>query len=345
MLLRNCWYVAAEPAEVGERPLARQLLGEPVVMYRRADGAPVALEDRCCHRRAPLSHGRVEGDHLRCGYHGFLYEPSGKVAWVPGTERIPSGARVRSFPMLEKHGYLWIWMGDAELADAALVPDFHWNAAPGWTSGGALLPMKCNAMLVVDNLLDLSHPPFLHANSIGSTDDTSPELTWERGEGFVRGVRIARDIQPTPRLRKMGVKSNIDTDKVMTYLPACNVVLEITQTIREPWEGPGAYHAFILNAMTPETGSSCHYFWRNCRDWDTGNAELTKFLCGATAGAFEEDKAMLEAQQASIDLDPGAPEVSIKGDLGSIQARRLLQALLDEQEGTEKARRQRAVSA
>jgi phenylpropionate dioxygenase-like ring-hydroxylating dioxygenase large terminal subunit len=304
------------------------LLGEPVVLYRRSDGTPVALEDRCCHRRAPLSRGRVEGDDLRCGYHGFLYEPSGAVVWVPGTDRIPSSARVRSYPVVEKHGYVWIWMGDAALADEGEVPDFHWNTAPGWTSGGALLPMKCNYMLVVDNLLDLSHPPFLHANSIGSADDTNPELTWERGERFVRGVRIARDIAPTPRLRKMGVKSNIDTDKVMTYLPAGNVVLEITQTIRAPGDGPGAYHSFILNAMTPETESSCHYFWRNCRDYEIGNAELTKFLCGATATAFEEDKAMLEHQQAAIDLDPEAPEVNIKGDLGSIQARRLLQSLL-----------------
>ena len=71
-----------------------------------------------------------------------------------------------------------------------------------------------------------------------------------------------------------------------------------------PGDGPAAYHSFILNAMTPETESSCHYFWRNCRDYDIGNAELTKFLCGATAGAFEEDKAMLEHQQSTIDREP-----------------------------------------
>jgi hypothetical protein len=148
----------------------------------------------------------------------------------------------------------------------------------------------------------------------------------------VKGTRIARNISPMPRLVKMGVTSNIDTTKIMTWTPAANVVLEITQAIRDPWEGPPAYHSFILNSMTPETPTSCHYFWRNCRDWDIGNADMTKFLCGATAGAFEEDKAMLEATQATIDLDPSAPQTDIKGDAGGLAARRLFERLMKDEQ-------------
>ena len=77
--LRNQWYCAAFGDELRDGPLGRVFLDEAVVMYRKADGAPVAFEDRCCHRRAPLSKGRIEGDNLRCGYHGFLYDATNKL--------------------------------------------------------------------------------------------------------------------------------------------------------------------------------------------------------------------------------------------------------------------------
>src|SRR6185312_664238 len=103
--LRNQWYCAALSHEIKEAPLGLIFLGEPVVMYRKSDGTAVALEDRCCHRRAPLSRGQVEGDNLRCGYHGLLYAPGGKVIWEPGQEKLPPGAQVRSYPFVEKHGW------------------------------------------------------------------------------------------------------------------------------------------------------------------------------------------------------------------------------------------------
>ena len=104
--LRNQWYCAAFGHELKQEPMGRMLLNEPVAMYRKADGTPVAFEDRCCHRRAPLSHGKVEGDNLRCGYHGLLYDATGAVIWAPGQDRLPSGARVRSYPVVEKHGWI-----------------------------------------------------------------------------------------------------------------------------------------------------------------------------------------------------------------------------------------------
>src|SRR3954469_10918708 len=134
MFVKNCWYIAAEARELAREPLGRIYLEEPVVLYRKADGTPVALEDRCCHRRAPLSKGKVEGDSLRCGYHGFLYEPGGRCTWVPGTDRVPSNARVRSYPVVEKHRWIWIWMGEAAKADPAFVPDLHYNDSTGWAS-------------------------------------------------------------------------------------------------------------------------------------------------------------------------------------------------------------------
>ncbi|HUB94855.1 MAG TPA: Rieske 2Fe-2S domain-containing protein, partial [Stellaceae bacterium] len=225
--LRNQWYCAALSKEIGRTPLARTFLGEPVVMYRASDGAAVALEDRCCHRRAPLSRGAVEGDNLRCGYHGLLYEPGGQVIWAPGQDKLPPGARVRRYPLTEKHGWTWIWMGDPALADPEAAPAFHWYDAPGWASVGSCLPVKANYLLLVDNLLDLSHLAFLHIKTIGAGDDTAPELTWERGPNFVRGTRIARNLSPSTRQLAQGDNLKTDTTKIMTFTPPAIVVIEI----------------------------------------------------------------------------------------------------------------------
>jgi vanillate monooxygenase len=264
MYLRNQWYCAALAHEIGKAPLGRVFLGEPVVMFRTADGTICALEDRCCHRRAPLSLGKVEGDNLRCGYHGFLYDASGRVVWVPGQDRVPPDARVRSYPIVDRHGYVWIWMGDPALADPAKAPDFFWNDDPAWAAWSGYLPIACNYMLLVDNLMDLSHVPVLHAGLLGVAEDTQPDLVWERGTDWARGTRIAKDLNPPERWRMEGIDHKIDQKKVMTYTPPANVVIEITTT--EAGRKSGAAGTlnqtfFVLDSMTPETETSCHYFF------------------------------------------------------------------------------------
>lgn len=104
----NCWYVAALSDEVGEGLLARRLLDKHVVLYRRASGEVVALEDRCVHRAFPLSEGRLDGDRVVCGYHGFSYEPDGCLADVPSQENVPPGARVPAYPVVETAPFVWI---------------------------------------------------------------------------------------------------------------------------------------------------------------------------------------------------------------------------------------------
>jgi len=306
-------------------------LNEPVVLYRTQDGTPNALEDRCCHRRAPLSKGKVEGDGLRCGYHGFLYDAAGACIWIPGNSKIPPGARVRTYPLCERHGYIWIWMGDPALADAAAVPDFHWNIDPEFAAVSARLEMKCNYLLLVDNLMDLSHVPVLHADTIGSAEDTDPDLTWERGADFVRGTRIAANLSATARMRSEGITGSVDQVKVMTYTPPANVLVDVTtnESGLPPGAKPNLNHRMvILDAMTPETESSCHYFWAACRNTNIHDHELTASLQRQIAFAFDEDKDMLEAEQRIIDLAPDAPQVDIPGDAGGLQSRRFLSELI-----------------
>ena len=331
MYLRNTWYCAAETKELGHEPLGRVFLNEPVVLYRKADGAPIAFEDRCCHRRAPLSKGKVEGDGLRCGYHGFLYDATGACVWAPGQTHVPPDARVRAYPLCERHGFIWIWMGEPARADVSTVPDFHWNHDPAWAPTGGHLSVDCNYLLLVDNLMDLSHVPVLHIETIGSVEDTEPDLAWERGPNFVRGTRFATDRSVSARMRSEGIDCNIDQTKIMTYTPPANVVIDIATT--ETGVAPGAvaklnHRMIILDAMTPETETSCHYFWAACRNMRIDDDALTASLHRQIVIAFNEDKDMLEGEQRIIDFAPAAPQVDVKGDAGGLQSRRLLDEMI-----------------
>ena len=119
MFLRNCWYVAAWDHEVGRELKPVKILGEEIVLYRKSDGTAAALEDACPHRKLPLSMGRIKGDDVECGYHGLTFDCTGTCTRVPGAEKIPHVARVQSYPIAERYGLLWIWMGEAEKADPA----------------------------------------------------------------------------------------------------------------------------------------------------------------------------------------------------------------------------------
>jgi phenylpropionate dioxygenase-like ring-hydroxylating dioxygenase large terminal subunit len=336
MFLKNCWYIAAESREIGRQPFGRILLQEPVMLYRREDGTPVALEDRCCHRRAPLHKGKLIGDLVQCGYHGFTFDASGACVQIPGQDRVPASIGVRSYPVTERHRYVWIWMGEKTKADPALIPDFHYTDDPDWAAVGACLHVEANYLLLVENLIDLSHVAFVHATTIGSTEDTKAELKFERGDGFVRVVREAPGISCPPSMRSLGFAPVVDQKKIITFAPASNIWIDIPTRDAVPVEGrnePMQRRVMILNAITPETERSCHYFWVNARDFDQGSAERSAFFLKNVTFAFNEDKEILEAQQRNIELKPDAPTLNVHADWGGVQARRLMDQLIQQEAG------------
>ncbi len=336
MFLRNCWYIAAESREVSRLPFGRILLAEPVMLYRREDGTPVVLEDRCCHRRAPLSKGKLVGDAIQCGYHGFTFDGSGACVKIPGQDRVPPSIGVRSYPVCERDRYVWIWMGEKEKADPALIPDFHYNDDPAWAAVGACLHVDAHYLLLVENLIDLSHVAFVHASTIGSTDDTQAELKFERSENSVRVIREAPGISCPPSMRRLGFAPVVDQKKIITFTPSSNVWIDIPTRDAVPVEGrnePMQRRVMILNAITPETERSCHYFWVNARDFEQDNAERSEFFLKNVTFAFNEDKEILEAQQRNIELDYDAPQVNVHADWGGVQARRLMDRLIQQECG------------
>ncbi len=330
MFVKNAWYVAASWDEVSRKPLGRVLLGEPVVLYRKEDGTAVALEDRCCHRRAPLHRGEVIGDALQCGYHGFTFDQTGACIKIPGMTTPPKTAKIKSYRVVERHKWIWIWMGSAApgmgeaTPDESMIPDFHQNDHPKWASARGYIPLAANYLLYVDNLLDLSHVGFVHRDVIGS-DDADAELKFERHESLVQGVRQSPDMAPPPLYKKLGIGETVRQKKIMTFTPASHIAIDITTSEVLAGGNVGREaHIFVLNSITPERENTCHYFWASARDFDTANEQMTELVHRETLRAFIQDKDMVEAQQKVIDLDPEAAIVSVRADSGGLLARRVV---------------------
>jgi vanillate O-demethylase monooxygenase subunit len=167
--LRNCWHVAAFAHELDADFLARRLLDQPVLLLRTAGGNIAALEDRCPHRLVPLSIGKRVWNAVQGGYHGTVVGSDGSCLRIPGQAHIPNNSATRTFPVLERFGLVWIWMGDPALADASLVPNLFWLDDAHWTAAKGYIHMRADYPLVTDNLLDLSHETYIHQTSRASS--------------------------------------------------------------------------------------------------------------------------------------------------------------------------------
>ena len=171
----NAWYVACTPAEIDDKPLGRMICGQRIVFYRGPEGRVAALDDFCPHRGAPLSLGCVVEGTLVCGYHGLAMGPNGRAVSMPG-QRVQGFPQARVFPAVERHGFVWVWPGDAAPADPAKIPHLAWADSDEWAYGGGLYHVDCEFRLMIDNLMDLTHETYVHADSIGQKeiDETAP---------------------------------------------------------------------------------------------------------------------------------------------------------------------------
>lgn len=340
MFLKNVWQVAAFSAELKQEPLARTLLGEQVVLYRTATGEPAALLDECPHRLAPLSLGKVVDGALQCGYHGMRFDSAGACIRVPGQEHVPAKAQVRSFPVIERHALIWIWMGDVAKADEARVPNLFWMTDPGWAISDGYHHVAANYQLLNDNLLDLSHETFVHAHTIGNGAVADSPLTVSQdGENTVRAHRDMLNCEPPPfYVKAAGFTARIDRWHTTIFTPpAFNIIengsMPAGSEKEEARRNGLTRERRVINLITPETESSSHYFWAIARCYALDDAELTDYIRVEVARTFDEDKLILEAQQrrlkgAHLDSFP----VTLRADAGAIQARRIMSRLLAEQE-------------
>ena len=340
MFLRNCWYVAAWDEEVGHQPLARTLLDEPVVLYRTDDGTPVALEDRCCHRALPLSMGTLVGDELQCGYHGLRFAADGRCVGVPGQSTIPPGARVKSYPLIEKWNWIWIWMGDPERVDESLIPNWHWVDDPDWRTvkgnGATPLPVACNYEFITDNLQDITHLSYVHAGSIGNEAIVDFAFKTERTARSVHMVRNVMNRPAAPFYQWAGkFEGNVDRWVTCHTEMPCFSVNDAgsvdTGTDMRPGHRDRGVEMRVLNAPTPETERTTHYFYAHARHFGLDDADVENAYKTQFTGVFLEDKAILEAQQAMTDRGPTTQTIDTNADAPGMQCRRLLRELIAEE--------------
>jgi vanillate O-demethylase monooxygenase subunit len=341
MFIRNAWYVAAWDHEIGRVSILRRfLLNEPVVLYRQLDGTPVALEDRCCHRHAPLSKGKLRGNDVECPYHGLTYDPTGACVRVPGQTTIPPSARVRSYPVVERNHWIWIWMGDPALADPAAIEDFHWIGDPAYRFRGERLMLEGNYVLLVENLLDLSHLSFIHPTTLGTDAIAETPMKHERTDRMVRVTRWIMDNTPPPFFQRVAgfrPDQRVDRWQDIVYTPPAFVKLDVGAAIAgtgaEKGDRSQGFTMRNLNAITPETENTTHYFWAQAHDFRINEPWITDLLYDNVHTAFMEDLAIIKAQHENIVTRPEAPRVDINHDGGGIQARRIIERLVAGEHG------------
>jgi phenylpropionate dioxygenase-like ring-hydroxylating dioxygenase large terminal subunit len=353
----NAWYAAACDVEVKAALLARTVCNEKMVLFRRKDGSVAALEDACWHRLLPLSRGRLHDDQITCGYHGLVFNGDGRCTHMPSQETINPSACVRSFPVALKHRFVWVWPGDPALADVAKVPDLHWNDDPAWAGDGALIRVKCDYRLVLDNLMDLTHETFVHGSSIGQSALAEAPFVATHGDRTATVTRLMENIDAPPfwagQIKNAkGCEGKVDRWQIIRFEAPCTIAIDVgvapTGTGALPRDGHPAdrsqgVNGYVLNTITPETDSTCLYFWAFARNYSLADQRLTHELREGVASIFHEDEVILEAQQQAIEDHPGYTFYNLNIDAGSMWARKLIDKMVAAEgtppAGTEGARR------
>lgn len=336
MFVRNAWYVGAWADEITATPFARTILGEPIVFFRGEDGVVGALEDRCCHRGLPLRFGFVAGSNITCGYHGATFNCEGKCVSIPGQERVPAEMKVRSYPVVEKDGLIWIWPGDVENADETSIVDFPFHS--NWPYLHHTQHVKCDWKLMIGNLMDLTHLGYVHKRTIGGDPDAHTTAKFEvsptsKGVKFIRWLLNTQP--PSMYVNAVGFKGRVDRWMEFEFIAPGTVkqftgALNVGEQAYELGPRQGGFALRVFHNVTPETETSCFYFWSGCNGYKADDPAETQKLFDGLKLTFEEDEAILEAQQISISRKP-APLFASTHDRAVIQAERAIKRMLEDE--------------
>jgi len=337
MFPKNAWYVACTPDEIADKPLGRMVCGERIVFYRPRAGEVAALEDFCPHRGAPLSLGFVADGRLVCGYHGLEMGCDGRTVAMPA-QRVRGFPCIRSFPVVERYGFVWVWPGEADKADPALIHHLEWADNPEWAYGGGLYHINCDYRLMVDNLMDLTHETYVHSTSIGQKEiDEAPPATTVEGDTVIT-ARHMENVQAPPfwraalRANELADDVPVDRWQICRFTPPSHVLIEVGVA----HAGHGGYHAdpkykassIVVDFITPETETSIWYFWGMARHFKPQDAALTATIREGQGKIFAEDLEMLEQQQRNLLAYPERRLLKLNIDAGGVQSRRILDRLI-----------------
>jgi phenylpropionate dioxygenase-like ring-hydroxylating dioxygenase large terminal subunit len=331
----NCWWVAATAQEVTRNPLCRWLLDQRVVLFRTEEGVLAALEDRCAHRWAPLSQGKLIGDEIACPYHGFRYNTRGACTHIPTQSHISPRVQVRAYPVHEHCSFVWIWMGNPDRADPTLLPDIPWFSDRTYIQLRTYTQVRCNYMLLHENVLDLTHLAYVHADVQYKGLQTPPatvQVTDHSVTFIVRNPNVP--LAPFQAIA-MGTEAGKRVNRVDwgTFAsPACHFSGTDTED-PAPLNGrSGRYSLRGLHCATPISPNRCHYWSAVAQDYGHEVTNLKEEFTALLESIIKQDTDVLEAIQMTIDQDmrrDNVPENLVASDRAPVEARRILKKMLE----------------
>ena len=331
--LTNYWHVAALSEEVTRTPVPRTINNEKIVLFRDSKGEPVALEDRCPHRQAPLSLGEIIGNDIQCGYHGLTFDRTGICIKIPSQKLIPNGTKVRSYPVIEKQGFVYLWTGNRKPKTNEIPFDFPFIETPGFKGKYVVQKGDFDYRLLLDNLMDLTHLSFTHKNTIGAEGVAISGNSKIKKDGDqVEVSRVMEDITPAPtHVEVTGYSGNVDRWQVIKFTPPCFIELHVGNAKT----GTGGITAVpkdklidrrTLHVATPETKTSTHYFWVSAYPADSMTPNQENLIYNRTLEVLNEDIKMIEGQQQRY--NPECRMIDISEDAGQLSMRAVIEKLI-----------------
>ena len=347
MFIKNTWYVVCALTELdalGNKPLGRTICNEKMVFFKGPDAQVAAVEDFCPHRGAPLSLGKVCEGKLVCGYHGLEMGCDGKTVHMPG-QRVRGFPAIKSYAVLQRYGFVWVWPGDQAQADAAKMPVFEFFDNPAWAYGGGLYHVQADYRLMVDNLMDLTHETYVHATSIGQPEiDETPSSTTVEGDQVIlqrhmAGIKAPPFWQMAMSANGLDPQATVDRWQICRFTPPSHIMIDVGVALA----GKGGFDAapehkaysVVVDFITPETETSHWYHWGMARQFKPEDAALTDKIRQGQGGIFNEDMEMLQLQQKNISAWPERKLLMLNIDAGGVQSRRIIDRLLAQEQPTE----------
>lgn len=332
--VRNAWYAAGFGDEFGRKPVERTILGERVLLFRSEAGEAVALSGVCLHRFMPLAMGEREGDVVKCAYHGMSFDKTGRC--VTGPAGSPAAGRLHRYPTLEIGPLVWIWTGAAENADADMLPDFAQCgiATEGWRADpNGIKRIAARYMLIVDNLFDLSHINWVHASVLGRLSIVDRKPVLRDGGGLLYYERRETG-DPDDFLRYLFPDVVGPVENVLaTIMLGPGLITSLGPSVREAADSPaaGRIHGdmHFVHVITPETEQSTFVLTLITRNFRIADDELSAAMRRQNDVFLEQDVTTAEAIEAVVGSLSSNEELSFQTDRGGIEARRLLQSMID----------------
>ena len=337
---RNIWYPLTWSRNITRNLSRHRVLGMDLVVYRTEGGAPVALDDACPHRLAPLSMGKLRGDAIECGYHGMTFGADGRCIRIPGQPVIPPNARVPSYPLQEKMGLLWVWPGDPAQADPSLIYDLPQFGETNWHAAeGDALRIETNYLNLADNLCDPAHVSFVHLSTLGNAASEEIPVEHSFGERGVLVWRWIRNAPPIPLFAKYGnFSGNVDRWHYYDYQAPCTAVIDFGSAaagaIVNPEDRDAGLRIFACHFITPVDDNVCIDHWLHVRNFAVGDANVDQRLHADFRIAFNEDKEILERIEEVARARPNAKCIRLAIDAAPQRMRRIVERIVASEEAT-----------